>query len=131
MFNLGPSEIVIVAVVAILVFGPRLPQVAAEAAHFIGRMKRSLAELRRETGIDQEIASARRSLESSIPSEVRTLDVAGTVRRKAREMEREAEALVRRPLADPSGEAAPAEDVSEADSPRTPPQDPQGPDHRD
>jgi len=130
MLNLGPLEILVVAVVAILVFGPRLPQVAAEAAHFIGRMKRSLAELRRETGIDQEIAAARRSLESAVPKEVRTLDVAGTMRRKVREVEREVDELVKRPLEGAGSEPAQTDGVTEADSPQAPPEDPRDPDPR-
>ena len=68
MFNLSFLEILLIVVVAVLAFGPRLPQVAAEAAHFMGRMRRSLADLRRETGIDREIEAARRALEEAHPS---------------------------------------------------------------
>ena len=91
---LGPLEMIVIVVVAILVFGPRLPQVAAEAAHFVGRMKRSLDELRRETGIDREIAEARRGLEKAVPKDVRTMNVAGTLQRKVREAESEMTSLV-------------------------------------
>jgi Sec-independent protein translocase protein TatA len=62
--GLSISEILVIAIVAILVFGSRLPQVAGQAAATLQRAKRSLADLRRETGIDQEIARARREFES-------------------------------------------------------------------
>ena len=39
---LGPLEMVVIVVSAILVFGPRLAQVAAEAARLVDRVSRSL-----------------------------------------------------------------------------------------
>ena len=107
--NLSPVEIVVIAVVAVLVFGGRLPQVAAEAAHYFGKFRRSLSDLRRETGIDREIETARRALEDAVPREVREIDVRSVARRELDELRREAE----RPLA-PSAEPSPR---SEAESP--------------
>lgn len=71
--NLGPSEFVIIAVVAVLIFGRRLPEVAGQAAGMVQRMRRSLDDLRRETGIDREIQKARRSIHEAVPREVRDL----------------------------------------------------------
>jgi Sec-independent protein translocase protein TatA len=79
--NLSPTEVVIIFVVAIVVFGRRLPEVAGQAAGALQRMRRSLDDLRRETGIDREIRSARRAFEDAVPREVRSLDV----RRSAKE----------------------------------------------
>lgn len=84
--NLGPSEIVVIAVVAILVWGRRLPEVAGQAAGVVQRMRRSLDDLRRETGIDREIQNARRAVDEAVPRGVRTLDV----RREARKLVEEA-----------------------------------------
>ena len=53
--NLAPSELAVVAVVAILVWGRRLPQVVGQAAGVVQKVRRSLEDLRRETGIDTEI----------------------------------------------------------------------------
>jgi Sec-independent protein translocase protein TatA len=78
--NLSTTEIVIVVVVAIVVFGRRLPEVAGQAAGAVQRMRRSLDDLRRETGIDREIRAARRAVEEAVPREVRTLDVRRTAR---------------------------------------------------
>ena len=63
--GLSPIEIVVIVVVAILVFGQRLPQVAGETAATLQKVKRSLADLRRETGIDQEIYRAKREFEEA------------------------------------------------------------------
>lgn len=76
MFGLGPSEIVVIVVAAILIFGPRLPQVAAEAAGWIMKLKRSLGDLRRESGIDREFSEVRRQVENAIPRDVRRFDPA-------------------------------------------------------
>lgn len=58
MFEIGFSEILLVALVALLVFGPeRLPAAARTAGLWIGRFKRSFnamkAEVERELGADE------------------------------------------------------------------------------
>jgi Sec-independent protein translocase protein TatA len=85
VLNLSFLEILLIAVVAVIAFGPRLPQVAAEAAHFVGKMRRSLAELRRDTGIDREIEEARRSIEGAVPR--RAYDVKSFARRELKKIE--------------------------------------------
>ena len=64
-FGLSFAELVVIFVVAILVFGQRLPQVAGETAATLQRVRRSLSDLRRETGIDQEIQKAKREFEDA------------------------------------------------------------------
>jgi Sec-independent protein translocase protein TatA len=86
VFGLSFFEVLVIAVVAILVFGDRLPTVAAEAANFVAKMRRSLADLRRETGIDREFAEARRAIEVESMRAKRVLDV-------PRSLEREVEKL--------------------------------------
>lgn len=58
MFGIGPSELVIILVIALLVLGPkRLPELAAG-------LGKGLAEFRRATSdINAELDEARRSLE--------------------------------------------------------------------
>jgi len=53
--NLGFQELTIIAAVAVLVFGKRLPEVAARAYAQLARLRHSLEDLRRETGIDREL----------------------------------------------------------------------------
>ncbi len=76
MFGLGPTEIVVIVVVAILIFGPRLPQVAAEAAGWIMKLKRSMSDLRRDSGIDREFSEVRRQVENAVPRDLRNFDPA-------------------------------------------------------
>ena len=90
MFGLSPIELVVIVVVAILVFGPRLPQVAAEAGGWVVKLKRTLSDLRRDSGIDRELAQARREVENAIPREVRSFDparaIGGGVQRVTRDV---------------------------------------------
>ena len=60
--NLAPLEIVVIAVIAILVFGKRLPEVAGRFLYHIRRLRQSMYDLRRESGIDQEIRNVERSV---------------------------------------------------------------------
>ena len=62
--NLSLMETVVVAVIAILVFGKRLPEVAVRAVRWMQGLRRSLDDLRRETGLDAELRSVERSIES-------------------------------------------------------------------
>ena len=55
IYNLSIGEFMVVGVLAVLIFGGRLPEVAARVFHYVRRFRRSLEDLRRETGIDNEI----------------------------------------------------------------------------
>ena len=101
--GLSISEILVIAIVAILVFGSRLPQVAGEAAATLQRAKRSLADLRRETGIDQEIARARREFETSVRRPL-AVELPETIRRETQAAKR----AIEQPLEAPSDARSPA-----------------------
>lgn len=70
MGNLGLPELLVIAVVALLVFGPdRLPELAQQAGRFIARFReetsRSVAELKKAAEIedlDRELRSMREEL---------------------------------------------------------------------
>lgn len=53
--NLSVGEIIVIAVLSILIFGGRLPEVAARAVHYFRQFRRGLDDLKRETGIDREL----------------------------------------------------------------------------
>jgi sec-independent protein translocase protein TatB len=54
MFDVGFSELVLVAIVALLVLGPeRLPKVARVAGMWVGRARRTLSSVKQE--IDREL----------------------------------------------------------------------------
>lgn len=56
MFDVGFSELVLTALVALMVFGPeRLPHAARTAGLWIGRLKRVLADTRRE--VERELGA--------------------------------------------------------------------------
>ena len=73
MFDLGFSEIVVIAVVLLVVVGPeRLPGVARTAGHLFGRMQRYIsdvkADIRREMQLDElkKFHQQARDLEKSL-----------------------------------------------------------------
>jgi Sec-independent protein translocase protein TatA len=83
--NLGGTELLIVLVVALLVFGKRLPQVAGDAARQMAKIRRSLDEAWRDTGMEKEIQQVRRDLETAIP---RDLSIADMARAASAEMDK-------------------------------------------
>jgi sec-independent protein translocase protein TatB len=81
MFDIGFSELLIIAVVALLVIGPeRLPKAARTLGHLFGRMQRYVndvkADISREMELDElrklqaSMQDAARSLENSVSREV-------------------------------------------------------------
>lgn len=60
--NLGPVEIVVVAIVAILVFGKNLPDAAAKAFVQLRKFRTAVDDLKRDTGIEKEIRDIQRSV---------------------------------------------------------------------
>ncbi|HKW80976.1 MAG TPA: Sec-independent protein translocase protein TatB [Casimicrobiaceae bacterium] len=77
MFDIAFSEIVVIAVVALIVIGPeRLPKVARTLGHMYGRLQRYVnevkADINREMELDElrklrtEVQSAAQEIESSI-----------------------------------------------------------------
>ena len=81
MFDIGFSEIMVIAVVALIVIGPeRLPKVARTLGHLFGRMQRYVndvkADISREMELDElsklqtSMQDAARSFEQSVTQEV-------------------------------------------------------------
>jgi len=55
----GSGEILIALVVGLLLFGGRLPEIVKQVAKFFGEAKRTMADIRRETGVDEVIRDIR------------------------------------------------------------------------
>jgi len=77
MFDLGFSELVVIAIVLLIVVGPeRLPGVARTAGHLFGRMQRYItdvkADIRREMQLDdlKKLQEQARTLEQSLREDV-------------------------------------------------------------
>ncbi len=79
MFDIGFSEIVVIAVVALIVIGPeRLPKAARTLGHLFGRLQRYVNEVKsdisREMELDelrklqQQVQSAARDIETGVSS---------------------------------------------------------------
>lgn len=85
MFDIGFSELMVIAVVALIVIGPeRLPKVARTVGHLFGRMQRYVndvkADISREMALDDlrklqaDIQDTANSLEQSVTQEVRAAE---------------------------------------------------------
>jgi len=85
MFDIGFSELMVIAVVALIVIGPeRLPKVARTVGHLFGRMQRYVndvkADISREMALDDlrklqaNIQDTANSLEQSMKQEVSTVE---------------------------------------------------------
>jgi sec-independent protein translocase protein TatB len=85
MFDIGFSELMVIAVVALIVIGPeRLPKVARTVGHLFGRMQRYVndvkADISREMALDDlrklqaNIQETANSLEQSMNQEVRAVE---------------------------------------------------------
>ena len=95
MFDIGFSEIVVIAVVALIVIGPeRLPKTARTLGHLFGRLQRYVADVKadinREMQLDelkklqQEVRQAASEIETSVNAAAR--DVEKGVRNVASEL---------------------------------------------
>src|SRR5213075_1330006 len=89
MFDIGFSELMVIAVIALVVIGPeRLPRVARTLGHLAGRLQRYVsdvkADINREIELDElrkmrdSMQQAASSFESSVQSEINKANAAVT-----------------------------------------------------
>lgn len=117
MFDVGFSELVVIALVALIVIGPeRLPKVARTAGILLGRLQRYVndvkADINREMQLDElkkmqnEVATQVREVQQSIDTQLQTVEtelnqsIAAGIEAKA-----EVEAALAAPAASPAGTA--------------------------
>jgi Sec-independent protein translocase protein TatA len=127
--NLGFTELMIVLVAAILIFGKRLPEVASQAGQQLVKFRRSLEQIKSETNIDNELRKIQRDIENAVP---RDLSVGDMARIASVEIEKRMKsvndtiksevAAVTEQAAAPAGEpsAAPAKSSTSGDAAATP-----------
>lgn len=82
--NLSVGEAVVILILAVLVFGRRLPEVAARVLRGLQDLRRNFERLRRETGIDEELRKVSGSL-SDLEREARLPDPLRAPREPRRE----------------------------------------------
>jgi len=74
MFDVGFSEIVVIAVVALIVIGPeRLPKVARTLGHMFGRLQRYVNEVKADINREMELEELRK-LHSQVQSAARDIE---------------------------------------------------------
>jgi Tat protein translocase TatB subunit len=114
MFGIGPWEIVLILVIALLVVGPkRLPELMRDLGKFVAQFRSVTDEMRRELQLDEEVRRLRETVHD-------LQDVSATAMRKMmQEVEEEAKAQAAQPEQEqsPSSLSAPAENPPPKDQP--------------
>jgi Sec-independent protein translocase protein TatA len=83
--NLGTGELLLCAVAALLVFGRRLPDVAAQAGASLSKFRKGLDDAIHESGVEKEI----RKIKDALPTDMSMRDVARAATRKVEDRMRE------------------------------------------
>ena len=74
MFDVGFSEIVVIAVVALIVIGPeRLPKVARTLGHLFGRMQRYVNDVKSDISREMELDELRK-LQATVQDAARAIE---------------------------------------------------------
>jgi sec-independent protein translocase protein TatB len=132
MFDIGFSELMVIAVVALIVIGPeRLPKTARTVGHLFGRLQRYVrdvkADISREMELDelrklqQQMQTAARDIETSVSTAAR--EVESGVRIVESELNAaagssDAPDVLPSPVAAPTRPAVPAAAAAHDESPR-------------
>ena len=131
MFDIGFSELLVIAIVALIVIGPeRLPKVARTLGHLFGRMQRYVndvkADISREMELDElrkmqsSVEDAARSFQTSVNKGVS--DAEREMNRLAQDTQSAVDALAEAPAAaQPPASAAPEQRELALDSSQNPP----------
>jgi Sec-independent protein translocase protein TatA len=129
--DLGFYELLLIGVVALLVWGKRLPEVAAQAGAQVAKLRRALQDVKSEVRVDTDLRKFQRAIEDAVPRDLSLGDVArkatSEVERRLRETRAEIEEGLGRPApgasAPPNGSPTP-----EAPAPRESEAPPAAPD---
>jgi sec-independent protein translocase protein TatB len=115
MFDIGFSELLVCAVVALVVIGPeRLPKVARTLGVLFGRLQRYVTQVKADINREMDLAELGK-VKSEFESAARSFQ--SEVQSKAGEVEREmseAKASIERTLDEASAPAAPVEEPAAA-----------------
>jgi Sec-independent protein translocase protein TatA len=106
--NLDILELLLIAAVALMVFGKRLPEVTMRGMAQVMKLRREVARMWREAGLEEELRKVRRDLDRDLPRHLPSPDE--LMRQAERELEEERQ-----------GDAQPAdEDTTDGDGPLDP-----------
>lgn len=115
MFDMAFSEILIIAVIALLVIGPeKLPKVAKTVGHLLGKAQRYVSDVKSEINREMEIDELRK-----LQAEMRTAarKVEGDVQTTLRDTESELNSSVK----------SIEDDIAELEKSKPAPEQPEGP----
>ena len=124
MFDVGFSEIFVIALVALIVIGPeRLPKVARTLGHLFGRMQRYVNDVKADISREMELDELRK-LQSTVEDAARSIEQ--TMHKEISTTESQlnniaAEAAQTSPAAPPAADAAPAGSEAPASVANMPP----------
>ena len=106
MFDIGFSELLVIAVVALIVIGPeRLPKVARTLGHLFGRMQRYVNDVKADISREMELEELKK-MQSSMEDAARSFQ--SSVNKEVSEAESELGKLAQdaQPVPDPYAETA-------------------------
>ena len=66
--NLDFMEIVIIGAGALMIFGKRLPEVAVRLATQVAKLRRSVTQVWRDAGMEEELRKVKRTIEHELPN---------------------------------------------------------------
>ncbi|MDP5239721.1 Sec-independent protein translocase protein TatB [Uliginosibacterium sp. 31-16] len=85
MFDVGFSELILIGIVALVIFGPEdLPRVARMAGHLLGKFRRYVADVKSDISREMELADVKR-LHDELKDGARSLQ--DTLNEQARSLE--------------------------------------------
>jgi len=114
MFDIGFSELVLIAVVALIVLGPeRLPKAARTMGHLFGRLQRYVNEVKADINREMELDELRK-LQQTVQNAARDLETSMT------NVARDVESGVRSVESELNAVAA---EATKTDAPSAPPSD--------
>jgi sec-independent protein translocase protein TatB len=109
MFDIAFTELLLIAVIALIVIGPeRLPRVARTAGHLVGRMQRYVSDVKADISREMELDELKK-LQSSMEDAARTFS--HSVEKEVAEAGNELNQLARD--ADPAPDPYPDDDFPE------------------
>ena len=113
MFDIGFTELLVVAVVALIVIGPeRLPKVARTVGHLVGRMQRYVNDVKSDISREMELDELKK-LRSSMEDTARSFEQ--SMQKELRETENELTSVADSARPDREPESTGDRDVTQTD----------------
>ena len=114
MFDVSLSELMVIAVVALVVIGPeRLPRVARTAGHLLGRLQRYVSNVKADINREMQLEELKK-LQQQVTDQVRSVE--GSFHQEIREVEGTFTKTFGPPAVEDAASPAPSLPAAEADA---------------